>query len=179
MNPFKKMFTEKNENVEVPIVPPLPDPVFRTQVVLRPVEDAGVLTPSTVNFGKDAVLKVGGSSPAVWRSFLKFDLSGISGTVRSAALRLTPVVDGNGTVQAWRTSVDTWTETTIHYANMPENEKGLSNVLTVLLTVGAPLVLPLFEAAASIALYGGKHDALVFAGRETGTPPELVLEIAG
>jgi hypothetical protein len=91
---------------------------------LTPVADAYVRDGSSAgrNFGGDPTLQVKNSSSAGnnRRAFLRFDLSGVTGAVTSATLRLFGK-SGGGTSNesAFAVTDDSWTETGITYANQP------------------------------------------------------------
>lgn len=53
------------------------------------------------------------------RSILKFDLSGVSGTISNAKIRLTSAVAAANTIEAYFVSDDSWSESTVTYNNMP------------------------------------------------------------
>lgn len=99
-----------------------------TPATFPPSADAYTLSTSpTQNYGTASVLNVRGSSSPYYRSYLKFDVSGISGTVMSAILRLwvsdTSVDYGQpGSVS------NSWTETGLTWNNQPSTPM---NFLTV------------------------------------------------
>ncbi|MEM8567766.1 MAG: DNRLRE domain-containing protein [Bacteroidota bacterium] len=77
---------------------------------------------SGVNYGTDAslVVKNGGSAGFGRESYLKVDLSGVSGQLLSAKVRLKVRTDEPGTTHALRfVSVDSWTETGLTWNNRP------------------------------------------------------------
>jgi hypothetical protein len=95
---------------------PSPTP---TPATFAPSADAYTLsTNPTQNYGTASVLNIRGSSSPYYRSYLKFDVSGLSGTAMSAILRLwvsdTSVDYGQvGSVSS------SWTETGLTWNNQP------------------------------------------------------------
>ena len=83
-----------------------------------PVADARVQQANaSTNYGTDAKLGTDGPSTAI-ESLLRFNLTGIAGTVQSAKLRLTALdatVDG----PALYTTAGGWTETGVKWSNRP------------------------------------------------------------
>jgi hypothetical protein len=89
-----------------------------TTQTFAPVADAYVNQnkPST-NFGTNPKLKVQ-ASPTL-RSYLRFNVQGISGTVTKATLRLNAASGSSAGFDVRGVSNNTWGETTITYANAP------------------------------------------------------------
>jgi len=73
-------------------------------------------TPTT-NYGTATTLRVDGS-PLV-RSYLRFTLEGLNGTVTKATLRIFANSASSSGIVAQSASNNTWTETTINYNNAP------------------------------------------------------------
>lgn len=93
--------------------------------VFAPVADARVEGASpTGNFGGSSVLKVD-SSPE-YASFLRFELSGLSGTVQSAKLRLY-ATDATSNGPAVYTTGSSWQEGTLTFQNKPATQSHLSS----------------------------------------------------
>jgi hypothetical protein len=83
-----------------------------------PIADSYVNASSTsTNYGASTSLRVDGS-PFV-NSYLRFNLSGLSGTVTKATLRIYANSASNSGIQAHGVSDTTWGEKTITYANAP------------------------------------------------------------
>jgi len=133
------------------------------------------------NFGADPTLRVRAPTPE-YRTYVRFLVDGAQGTVASATLRLyaTDATDDCGSVylvtQAWSESAITWNAA-----------PGV---------VGGPLAAPGATTAErwvefdvtgavsgdgihSFALISSSVDSAIYASREGGHPPELVLELAG
>jgi hypothetical protein len=85
--------------------------------VFNPAADAYVSSSSpNSNYGTSTHLRAQGSSPT-YRSYLSFDVQGLSGQVTGAVLRLSPLASQNIDVRS--VSDNTWGETTIKYSNAP------------------------------------------------------------
>jgi acid phosphatase type 7 len=85
--------------------------------VFSPVADSYVSSSSpNSNYGTSTQLKAQGSSPT-YRSYLRFDVQGLSGQVTGAVLRLSPLA--SQTIDVRGVSDSTWGETTIKYSNAP------------------------------------------------------------
>jgi hypothetical protein len=71
----------------------------------------------TTNYGTATTFRVDGS-PDV-HSYLRFDVSGVSGTISRAVLRIYANSSGTAGIQAWSIADNTWSETAINYNNAP------------------------------------------------------------
>lgn len=93
-------------------------------LVFSPVADARVEGASPdQNFGSSSVLKVDDSPQ--YASFLRFEVSGLSGTVTSAKLRLY-ATDATVNGPAVYTTSSSWQESTVTFNNKPANQTVLS-----------------------------------------------------
>jgi hypothetical protein len=85
--------------------------------VFNPVADSYVSSSSTnTNYGTSTHLRAQGSSPT-YRSYLRFDVQGLSDQVTGAVLRLSPLA--SQAVDVRGVSDSSWGETTIKYSNAP------------------------------------------------------------
>jgi hypothetical protein len=76
------------------------------------------------NYGTDTNLRTdGGRNPAV-ESYLKFAVSGISGTIRSAKVRLRATADGTSNGPAIYSTGTSWSETALTWNNRPAPTRG-------------------------------------------------------
>jgi hypothetical protein len=162
-----------------PVGEPLPeDPVDGT-FSFQATEDAYLQGTTRFN---DSTLKV----DAGYRvSYLKFAVSGLSGAVQSATLRLQENGDiGSGTLRVLRGSHNNWTETTLTTANAPgENGQvgrftgGVAAAQVVNINV-TPLVTG--NGTYSVVL---KHDAggndVWFGSGESTRKPQLIIATSG
>jgi hypothetical protein len=96
-----------------PVAPPT-----ATTLTFSPEADTYVdnTTPST-NFGSGGTLKVD-TSPSIRNAYLRFTISGVSGTVQAAKLRLFSVDATTNGPQVFATS-NTWTESGLTWNNQP------------------------------------------------------------
>jgi PKD repeat protein len=148
--------------------------------VFRPVADARVYEGSpNNNYGLDAVLRMKTQLTSTYQSFLRFDLTGLSGTPTSARLRLFVTDESNSGGSIYLVP-NTWSETTITWANK------LALPATPLVTAGAaPLgtwvefdvsSAVLGPGVVSFALAGGTTNSVYYSSREGANPPELVVQ---
>lgn len=89
---------------------------------LNPTEDAYVRSGASAdtNYGSNTSLQVREISGHARRSFLKFDISSVSGAVSSATLRVyANSSGGTQTTGAFAVSSSSWSETTITWNTMP------------------------------------------------------------
>jgi hypothetical protein len=157
-------------------------PAAAAQATLGPVADAYVssATPNS-NTGGSTTLRVDGS-PTV-RSYLRFDLSGITGSITSATLRVR-ANSSQSTGYSVRTpaSPASWGETTITYANAPPIGSS---------TVGSsgPLSSGVWTSVdvTSVAVPGAQLDLILItssstaaslASGESASSPQLVVDSA-
>jgi acid phosphatase type 7 len=83
----------------------------------NPVADSYVSSSSpNSNYGTSTHLRAQGSGPT-YRSYLRFDVQGLSGQVTGAVLRLSPLA--SQTIDVRGVSDSSWAETTIKYSNAP------------------------------------------------------------
>jgi hypothetical protein len=148
-----------------------------TTLSFSPSADARISAyyPDT-NFGSEAILRVDSNPRNV--SYLKFDVSGISGSLSSAKLRLfVKDASGNGP-QVVRAGTG-WNESLVTYNNPPWNST------TVLADVGAISAGTWIEyditsaisadGKYSFALLPGNEDRVDFASSEATNKPQLVI----
>jgi PKD repeat protein len=83
-----------------------------------PIADARVESSNSgTNYGTSNKLRTDGN-PKI-ESLLRFNVTGIAGTVQSAKLRLTALADGTGDGPALHTAAAGWTETGVKWSNRP------------------------------------------------------------
>jgi glucose/arabinose dehydrogenase/PKD repeat protein len=136
---------------------------------------------ATLNFGPDTTLRAdGGSDPDV-ESYLRFNVSGVSGPVQSAKLRLW-VTSSTADGPAVYTTGSTWSETGITWANRPArtssatDDKGVIGSGTWVEYDVKPLVSA--NGTYSFVLATTSSDGVDFSSREISDlthMPELVL----
>jgi hypothetical protein len=165
-----------------PTAPPAGTP---TTLTFSPDADSYVdnTTPNT-NFGSSSTLKVD-TSPNIRNAYLRFTISGASGTIESAKLRLFSVDPTNDGPQLFATS-NTWTESSITWNNQPgpigtasDDKAAIGTNVFVEYDV-TPLVAP-GNGTYSFALIPQSTDGFDMASRQATTAanrPQLVLSVA-
>ncbi|MEP7133750.1 MAG: right-handed parallel beta-helix repeat-containing protein [Chloroflexota bacterium] len=130
------------------------------------------------NSGTDTQLWADGDIGATYETYLKFSVSGITGTVQSATVRVystSSTVDGP-TIYATNTN---WTETGITWANRPaRTSSGLDDKAAISTGVWlAYNVLPVItgDGTYSFALVPTSTDSVSFSSRQGTQPPQLVI----
>jgi hypothetical protein len=144
-----------------------------------PVADAYVneSSPET-NYGNLLTLRAD-FSPVV-RSYLRFDVQGLSGTVTRVTLRIFTNSSSSTGYEVRNVADNSWTELTINYANSPivDGVTGSSGPFGagVWMTVDiTPLVTG--NGTLNLALTTTNDTAFSLASRETGaTAPQLIVE---
>ena len=146
-----------------------------------PVADSYVdASAPTTNHGTATTLRVD-ASPVV-RSYLRFNLAGVTGTVASATLRIMPTSSQSTGYTASSVSDSTWGESTITNANAPPFGASLgasgpatagtwTNVNVTTAVTGNGLV--------SFGLSTTNSTALSLTSREGANPPQLVVTTVG
>ena len=146
-----------------------------------PVADSYVdASAPTTNHGTATTIRVDGS-PVV-RSFLRFNVAGLGGSVTSATLRVMPTSSQSTGYTAFSVSDNTWGEATIVNANAPPFGASLgasgpatsatwTNVNVTAGVTGNGLV--------SFGLSTTNSTALSLSSREGTNPPQLVVTTAG
>ncbi|MEO5884220.1 MAG: DNRLRE domain-containing protein, partial [Candidatus Limnocylindrales bacterium] len=150
-----------------------------TTVTFLPGADAYVQSGGpTSNYGKATVLRVRAPSPA-YRSFLRFDVSGLGGPVTSARLRLY-VTDATRDAGAVYAVSSAWTETAITWNNAPALPVaaiapiGAAALGWVEVDVGSVVGA---NGTYAFAISSPSTDSLYTSSREGANPPQLVLSV--
>ncbi|HTG42115.1 MAG TPA: DNRLRE domain-containing protein, partial [Methylomirabilota bacterium] len=166
--------------------PPASATTVATQTfVLTPVADSYVDSNSSVlNFGNATTLRVKTpTSPdtQILNSYLRFDLSGISGTVQSASLSLVPTISTTIKTTSYGVADNSWGELTINYTNAPPMgaAAGSSGALIAGTRAGIDvlsLASPAEGGLLSIGLRGAGTQT-PFGSRLTATPPQLTIVV--
>jgi phospholipase C len=151
-------------------------------VTFSPAADAYVAESSPgTNFGSTAQLTVA-SSPH-FRSFLLFNVSGLSGTVTDARLLLHAATSGTG-IALRQAQSSTWDETSITYGNAP----AFGSVLSRVNSFSSGAVVSISAAAVAttngtytIVLTSASTTPISFSSREAGAAvaPQLVITESG
>ncbi len=153
-----------------------PSLTFQSEADARVKEAA----PDT-NYGNGKTLQVdGGKDPQV-ESFLRFTVSGVSGPIQSAHLRLYVGSDGSRNGPAVYATDNSWTESTITWNNRPAFTGQPSDNKTEVPTNAwvdfdvTPLVTG--NGTFSFVLVADSSDGVIFSSRESNNPPQLVINL--
>jgi hypothetical protein len=156
-----------------PATPPAP-----TVFTIAPTDDANVSESLPSNtYGAHSTLRLD-ASPVI-RSYLKFTVSGTSGTVTRATLRLYANSSSNTGYEAHGSSETSWTESTITYANAPTFGAAVSS--TGPFASGAYVEIDVTQLISgdgtyTIVLTGPGTTGLSLGSSESTNPPQLVVE---
>ena len=155
-----------------------------------PIADAQVNSGNVNgNYGTLATIRTregsGSTSDPTYRSFLRFDISGVSGqTVSSVTLRLF-VTDASPNGQGvHRVASTTWGESSVTYANAPAIDAAAMATAPVP-TAGAYRDIALPASAitgngpVSFALKSVGNNSAMFSSGESSNPPRLVIVTGG
>jgi hypothetical protein len=137
-------------------------------------------TPTTqaTNYGSLTTLRIDGS-PIV-RSYLRFDVQGLSGTVTRATLRIFANSAATSGCVANIVSDNTWTETGINYNNAPllGSALGSSGPISAGTWISMDVTVHITgNGTYNLALITPGSTAVSLASRESGTnAPQLIIE---
>jgi hypothetical protein len=133
------------------------------------------------NYGADTSLNVDGDAGAHVESYIRFTVTGVSGTVSNAQLRVF-VTDGTYNGPALYTTSNTWTETGITWNNRPARtsgalqDKGALAVSTWVDYDVTPVITG--NGTYSFVLATDGMDLLKLSSREGSAAPQLVVTLA-
>jgi trimeric autotransporter adhesin len=162
--------------------PPTPTPTIPPgggTITVTPTADSRTSQgfPSS-NYGADTTLRIRLDAAAAHRSYLRFTVAGITGTVGSVTLRLfvTDASPASGTV--YPTS-NTWTESTINWGNAPAATGSAIRAIGAT-TLGTWVDVNLTGAITANGTYSflisdGNTNSAFFSSREGTNPPQLVI----
>lgn len=150
-----------------------------TTTTFSPVADAYVQAAyPTTNYGTRSALRVDGS-PVV-RSYLRFSLAGLSGTVTKATLRVYANSAQSSGYDAWGVVDTSWGEATITYATAPPlaaAKTGSSGPVSAGSWTSVDVTALVAGAGAlSLGLTTSSSTALSLASRESADGPQLIVE---
>ncbi len=152
-------------------------PAASGSVTVNPAADAYVNSSNdTRNYGSSTALRTD-ASPDL-RSYLRFDVSGVSGTVTQATLRIYANSSSSVGFDASVVSDLTWTESGITYATAPVVGSVLDS--TGSFSSGAYLELDVTahvtgNGSFAFAITTPSSTAISMGSRESANPPELVI----
>jgi hypothetical protein len=158
----------------VEVAPPPAEQVFRA------VADARVnqANPGS-NYGSDAVLRVRNDATGSYQTFLRFDLSTLSGPAQSVKLRLACTDGSNAGGSIHAVANDAWGEGTITWANRPAFAAlPLATLGSVEAGFWVEIELgpgAIEQGLVSLAVAGGSSNSAYYSSRETASAPELVV----
>jgi hypothetical protein len=134
--------------------------------------------PST-NYGNAATLQVDGASDPDIESFIRFTVTGISGAVQNARLRVYATTNGSTNGPAVYSTGTSWTETGITWNNRPvrtssavDNKGSISTNTWVEYNVTS---LVQGNGTFSFVLAADSTDGITFSSRQASQPPQLVI----
>jgi hypothetical protein len=114
------------------------------------------------------------------RSYLRFNVQGLNGTVSRATLRIYANSASTAGISIWRVSDNTWTESTINYNNAPAigSVIGSSNAVSAGTWVSIDLTAYITgNGAYNLALTTPGSTAISFASRQaSANAPQLIVE---
>jgi hypothetical protein len=144
-----------------------------------PVADSYVNADSpTTNYGTSTTLRVDGS-PIV-RSYLRFTVQGLNGTVRKATLRIFANSGSSSSLVASAVSNNTWTESTINFNNAPPLGSSLGSSSPVTSGTWISIDITAYitgNGTYNLALTTPGGTAISLASRQSGAnAPQLILE---
>ena len=147
-------------------------------LTIAPVADARVSQRfPTTNYGGSHNLRVRGGSSDAYRTYLKFDVTGIAGAVSSARLRLYVTEASAAPVSVYGVS-SVWTESGIVWDTAPPLTDAA--VATATTPAGTWAEFDLGSSVTANGLYSfaiasGSTDAASYDSRETVNQPQLVI----
>jgi PKD repeat protein len=174
-----KAFAATTKTGYVNVTAPGPGPVGGGTVTLQPAGDAYVQDGSpTKNYGTQTSLRVRGGGSPFYKSYVSFDLSGVSGTVTSAKLRLFTTDASPYGGQVYAVPAASWTESGITFANAP----ALANPIGLLgaTTANAWAELNVTSAVqaggkVSFGIDSTSTNSAYYSAKEGTNPPQLVV----
>ncbi len=159
----------------------VPQAALAVSTTINPVADAYVdsSAPST-NYGTSTQLRVDGSP--ILRSYLRFNVSGVSGTVSQAILRLYANGALNSGISVHRVADNTWSETTVNYNNAPAVGSLIATSAGMKARTWVAVDVTSYvngNGTFSFALTATSDKLLSLASREAANKPQLVVTSSG
>ena len=153
-------------------------------VAFVPVADAQVRNANpTTNYGAVTTLRTrqgDASNPITYHSYLKFDVTGLSGTLASAKLRLFATASNSTGILVY-SSDSGWTETSINWNNAPLQGalRGSSGPMTqnTWVEITLPPSMFTFNQAYTLVLAGQTSQSAYFSSKEGTNKPQLILSV--
>lgn len=133
------------------------------------------------NYGTGKTLQVDGGKDPAAESFLRFTVTGVTGPIQSARLRLYVADDGSQDGPAVYATDNSWTETDITWNNHPvqtgkaiDNKGEIATYAWVEYDV-TPIVTG--DGTFNFVLAADGSDGVIFDSREGDQPPQLVITL--
>ena len=157
-------------------------------MTVKPAADAYIHDPRVDrNYGTLSELRVRSgttSSPYYWRSYLQFEISGLTGAPTSATLRLWVTDKSGDSGDVYRTASEhpttgtRWTDTSLTWENAPPLSTRIADSRVAAL--GSWVEFDVLSAVdgngvVSFAIDSQSTDTVVYSSGEGDHPPELVI----
>ncbi len=150
-------------------------------VTFQPIDDARVnLGFPTSNYGSGNILRVRDAGSSSHESYLKFAITGLTGSPTSAILRLFVTDSSSDGGDIYLVGDNNWDESTINANNAP-GISGSPIVSAGAVTSGTLIELDVTSAitgngTVSFGLTGGSSNSAFYSSKEGANPPELVIQ---
>jgi Zn-dependent metalloprotease/DNA-binding beta-propeller fold protein YncE len=166
---------------------PTPTSGSESTLMFTAVADARISQASpTTNYGTATTLQVDGDSGAAQPSYIRFNASGLTGSILSAKLRVFCTTNGTVNGPAAYLANSSWTESGtggINWNNQPTLESGaFDNKGSIAANSWVEYdvtALVTGNGMYTFALVADSSDGIVFSSREGTTPPQLVVTFGG
>jgi len=134
---------------------------------------------SSTNYGSAATLQVDGASDPDLESFIRFSVTGISGTIQSVRLRVFATTNGSANGPGVYSTGTSWTETGITWNNRPARTSGAvdnkGSIATNTWVEYNVTSLVQGNGTLSFVLAADSTDGIIFSSRQGSQPPQLVI----
>jgi hypothetical protein len=138
--------------------------------------------PST-NYGNSTYLQVDGAADPEVESFIRFTITGVSGTVQNAKLRVYDSTNASNNGPAVYATGISWTETALTWKSRPARTSGeLDNKGSIGTNAWVEYDVTSQvqgNGTFSFVLAADSNDAATFSSRQGSQPPQLVITAAG
>jgi len=138
--------------------------------------------PST-NYGNSTYLQVDGAADPEVESFISFTVTGLSGMIQNAKLRVYDSTNASNNGPAVYATDTSWTETALTWKSRPartsgelDNKGSISTNTWVEYDVTSQIK---GNGAFSFVLVADSNDAATFSSRQGSQPPQLVIAVTG
>jgi len=138
-------------------------------------------TPDT-NYGNSTYLQVDGTSDPGVESFIRFTVTGVSGTIQSVRLRVYDTTNASNNGPAVYATDTSWTESGITWKSRPVRLSGaLDNKGSISTETWVEYEVTSFvkgNGTFSFVLAADSNDAATFSSRQGSEPPQLVITLS-